>query len=261
VSSGASPETNGSGDELRSSALIDLSSVSPLDQTDNGPVVERLQTHLRTLVLDGTLKPGAVISQVELARALGVSRTPLREALRMLQEEGLIDAEPNRQARIAGFDPTELDTVYATRIALEGVAIALTAATADAALVGELDTMIAEMERFGSTGNEVEFHEVHRRFHRLVVSSAPVAFTKLMLTHQDRAERYWRLLTLVESAPHTRREREHREIVEAIRLRDGRMASAALARHLARTALTLMVQTAPEQDAPATRTALQLRTA
>lgn len=252
--------TDGPTNGQQASGTIDLSSISPLEHAADGLVVERLQSHLRALVLDGTLKPGALISQVELARALGVSRTPLREALRMLQEEGLIDAEPNRQARIAGFDPTELDTVYATRIALEGVAVALTAASADAALVGQIDDLIDEMERLGSADREDDFHHAHRRFHRLIVSKAPVAYSKLMLTHQDKAERYWRMLTLVESAPHARRDREHREIAAAIRDRDGRAASTALAHHLARTALTLMVQTAPEQDAPATRTALQLRT-
>ncbi len=61
-----------------------------------------LHAYLRECVLDGTLMPGAKLSQVALADQLGVSRTPLREVLRMLQEEGLVQIEPNQRTR-SGF--------------------------------------------------------------------------------------------------------------------------------------------------------------
>src|SRR3954453_2817779 len=56
---------------------------------------------IREAILDGTLEPGTTMSQVMLADELGVSRTPLREALRMLQNEGLIESEPNRRVRVS----------------------------------------------------------------------------------------------------------------------------------------------------------------
>jgi DNA-binding GntR family transcriptional regulator len=62
--------------------------------------------------------PGTRLSQVALADQLGVSRTPLPEVLRMLQEEGLVEIEPNQRTRVAGLDPQELDDVYASRILL-----------------------------------------------------------------------------------------------------------------------------------------------
>ena len=68
-----------------------------------------LHEYLREFVLDGTLTPGAKLSQVALADQLGVSRTPLSEVLRMLQEEGLVQTEPNQRTRVAGLDPRELD--------------------------------------------------------------------------------------------------------------------------------------------------------
>ena len=85
-----------------------------------------LHAYLRECVLDGTLTPGTKLSQVALAEQLGVSRTPLREVLRMLQEEGLVEIEPNQRTRVAGLDPAELDDVYASRILLETLALSMT---------------------------------------------------------------------------------------------------------------------------------------
>jgi len=70
--------------------------------------------------------PGTRLSQVALADQLGVSRTALPEVLRMLQEEGLVEIEPNQRTRVAGLDPQELDDVYASRILLETLALSMT---------------------------------------------------------------------------------------------------------------------------------------
>lgn len=230
--------------------------VQPLPPTDDGSVARRVQHHLRSLVLDGTLTPGAEFSQVELARALGVSRTPLREALRMLQEEGLVDAEQNRMARITACDPLELDAVYAARVGLESTAVALTAAHCPPGTLAELEDLLEAME--SHSGDLGAFQPMHRRFHQLLVSGAPLLFRRTVQTQQDRAERYWRLLNELEAAPHTRRDREHREIVAAVRAGDGVGASTVLAQHLARTALTLITHMAPDQDVPATRAAVRV---
>ena len=68
---------------------------------DNGQNTEDVYERVRNAILDGQLAPGAVMSQVALAQDLGISRTPLREALRMLQSEGLVEGEPNRRVRVA----------------------------------------------------------------------------------------------------------------------------------------------------------------
>ena len=65
---------------------------------------------LRECILDGTLTPGTKLSQVSLAKQLGVSRTPLREVLRMLQEEGLVEIEPNQRTRVARLAPRNWTT-------------------------------------------------------------------------------------------------------------------------------------------------------
>ncbi len=232
--------------------------VEPLDGTADGSIATRVQAYLRGLVLSGTLEPGSEFSQVELAKALGVSRTPLREALRGLQKEGLVEAERNRKARVSGFDPAELDAVYSTRICMESVAVSMTARLRGTDLLVELDGLLDAMEAVSAAESVDEFQPLHRRYHHLLVSCAPPAFLATIHVQQDRAERYWRLLNLTEAAPHARRDREHREIVEAIRAQDDLGAAAALARHLARSAMTLITYMAPERDTPATRAALLL---
>jgi DNA-binding GntR family transcriptional regulator len=85
--------------------------------------IPHLHAYLRECILDGTLTPGTKLSQVTLSEQLGVSRTPLREVLRMLQEEGLVEIEPNQRTRVAGLDPQELDDIYASRILMETLAL------------------------------------------------------------------------------------------------------------------------------------------
>ncbi len=91
-------------------------STTSINKHDDFSGAAALHRRLRKLILDGSYPPGTLLSQVEVAEALGVSRTPLREALRMLQEEGLIEAERNQRARIPSFDPQVLDALYASRI-------------------------------------------------------------------------------------------------------------------------------------------------
>src|SRR5437660_7335913 len=100
--------------------------IEPISATEGRIVIAQVHEHLRQRILDGTMPPGAVLSQVQLAQQLGVSRTPLREALRLLQEERLVVAEHNHRVRVAGINLEELESLYASRIMLEPLALALT---------------------------------------------------------------------------------------------------------------------------------------
>ena len=100
--------------------------LQPIDAAEGKIAATQVHAHLRQMILDGTVPPGTVLSQVQLAQVIGVSRTPLREALRMLQEEGLVLAEYNHRVRVADIDIGELEYFYASRIMLESLAISLT---------------------------------------------------------------------------------------------------------------------------------------
>jgi DNA-binding GntR family transcriptional regulator len=93
---------------------------------------------LRTMILDGRLSPGARLNEVHLSQALGISRGPLREALRRLSSEGLIDIVPHRGAFVASFSSRQLQELYELRIALECHAARLVAERKDRSGVEEL---------------------------------------------------------------------------------------------------------------------------
>src|ERR1700745_1309753 len=97
--------------------------------TRAGQHVALVHAPLRAAILRGELPAGQTTSQVSLARDLDVGRTPLREALRMLQREGLVVSEPNRRVRIAALSATDAEELYVMRIALEAVAVRITVPT------------------------------------------------------------------------------------------------------------------------------------
>ena len=102
--------------------VVQVPDIRKVDLPEARQAIPHVHAYLRECILDGTLKPGTKLSQVSLAAQLGISRTPLREVLRMLQEEGLVEIEPNQRTRVSGLDPAELDDVYASRILLETLA-------------------------------------------------------------------------------------------------------------------------------------------
>ena len=225
--------------------------------------VPGLHARLRKLILDGTYGPGTVLSQVELAEALGVSRTPLREALRMLQEEGLIEAERNQRARIPPFDPQVLDALYASRILHETVGIRLMATHLEQKDVEAIEKALTDMDLAAMGQDADAWEEPHRRFHRLLVSHAGEALLNTIAGYADRCEYYRRMYNRqmpAENPTHVWEvtAAEHRSIAEACISRNAVAASRRLALHLARIALTLLARLSPEYEPAAIRTAMRM---
>jgi DNA-binding GntR family transcriptional regulator len=123
-----------------------------------------------------------VLSQLQLSRALGVSRTPLREALRMLQEEGLVDAEPNQRARVKGFDSSDLESVYSTRILLESFGVAVTIPTLGAEDIDKAEKALSRMRTATRNEDFAEWRRAHREFHLVLVRGAGEQLVQLIGT-------------------------------------------------------------------------------
>jgi DNA-binding GntR family transcriptional regulator len=101
-------------------------------------LVDKLAMQLQVRVLDGDLAPGTRLRQEALAEEFGVSRTPIREALRKLQASGLIELRPNRGALVRGLTPREIRDAYAVRAELEGLAAEVAALRIDQAQLERL---------------------------------------------------------------------------------------------------------------------------
>jgi DNA-binding GntR family transcriptional regulator len=217
------------------------------------------------MILDGTFSPGSTLSQVKLAESLGVSRIPLREALRMLQHEGLIEAEYNQRARVPAFEPSIVDSLYASRILLEALSIRLTVPRIDRTDVQTLKQTLAELDEVAVRKDlDLNAWEVpHRRFHRLLVFHTEDSMRQRIASYADQCEYYRRLYYRLVSMQHQTRSAEaiaaeHRAIAEAWTQGKADLATSLLTRHYARTALTLLGQMAPEFDPVAVRMSLQI---
>src|SRR5438128_12433414 len=123
--------------QKRRRSSVSLDAIKPYRR--NGSTTPgSLHEHLRRLILDGAIPNGASISQVELAERLGVSRTPLREAMKMLQAEGIVHADHGPRTRVTALDVGDIDTVYGTRVLMDDAGVLVMVALLDRPRISEL---------------------------------------------------------------------------------------------------------------------------
>ena len=204
---------------------------------------------IRERILSGELVPGATVSQAQLAEAIGVSRTPLREATRLLQTEGLLQGEPNRRLRVAGVSVADLEQLYALRITTEALALRTSAAAMTESHIESLTMAFEAMENAALEGNVADVDTAHRQFHTLLISGAGERFAAVSSTLWDHTIRY--RAAAVTSATNAAEvfleaQVEHGQILAAVAAADGDSAAAALARHYERTARTLIAAADPD---------------
>ena len=232
---------------------------SPATNEGRG-VITQVYERLRQKILDGTIAPGTILSQVQLAQEIGVSRTPLREALRMLQAEGLVQAEYNHRVRVAGIDIGEFEQFYASRIMLEALALALTLPHLQADDFDKLATLLEQMHEAGRRRDHEQWDEGNRQFHAILSSHTGGQMREIILRSIEAGERYRRIKFQNLAHAWEVAEVEHKAIFEACREGNRDAAVELLARHLARTALTVIALADQEYEPTAVRAALRLVT-
>ncbi len=214
---------------------------------------------LRESILNGAIAPGASLSQVQLASKLGVSRGPLREAVRMLQREGLVEAEVNRRGRVSSFSIEDLEQLYAMRIVHEALALRINVARFTKADLSALRGHLRRMDELA--GHDVrQWQVVDRQLHLALVTHVGDRMMRMIRELYDHADRYRSLYIKEVPRALSIAAGEHKRIVDACAEGDAAQASAELARHLARTALTVMTHHAPEHDPTTVRAAVRLAT-
>ncbi len=124
---------------------------------------------LRTRILDGTLAPGTHLRQIELSRELGVSRTPLREALARLTVDGLVELQANRGARVSDVATDDIATAFEARLAIEPAAAGLAAVRRGD---DDLQAMRTQLRRQREAETVSDSFEANRAFHLAIVSAA-----------------------------------------------------------------------------------------
>ena len=234
---------------------------SPDDVAADRDAVTIALEELRLLIVVGELAPGSELSQVALARRLGVSTTPLREALRQLEAEGLVESRRNRSPRIAPFDPEDLVSVYSQRVLLEAFAICVSSQLLEAADITALGERLAEMHKCGRASDFPRWEEAHLAFHAGLVARAGAQLCGQLATLTARSDRYRRMSVLGQQpSAWAIGETEHQAILDACREDRATDAAALLARHLSRSALTVLAHLAPDADTGGVRLALEIVT-
>jgi DNA-binding GntR family transcriptional regulator len=188
---------------------------------------------LRQMILDGELAPGARLSERALGERLGVSRTPLREALRMLASEGLVRHEPNRGAVVAPLDRADIEATFELLAALEGLAGELAAQRIDAAQLAEIKALHFEMRAHHARGDRAAYFRANQDIHRHIAAAAhnPV----LVETFERLNARVKRVRYAANLTPErwTKAVEEHERMIAALDARDGAALRAILEAHLA----------------------------
>lgn len=190
---------------------------------------------LRAWILDGTYAQGAKLSAAGVAEALGMSRTPVREAFRILSKEGLVELSSNRGARVAILDTTELESIFETRAVLEGTACRLAADRVTLNDIAELQALadeILELTVADADGNIGVIEQANTRFHSRIVEIADSGALATAMSGMVHAAILARTRQAYAPDGRLRSARHHLEIVAALRAADGRWAQSVMTSHL-----------------------------
>lgn len=220
---------------------------------DYAPVV---RAQLRTQILEGHLVPGSQISQAQVAAHFGISRGPVREAFRLLERDGLIDARVNHRARVAELSVDELEHLYALRVLGESLALSVSVPSFSGDELDELDELAAVLARPDTPTFDFDTWDgVHQRFHLLLLAHSGSRMLGSATEWAAHTQRYRRAYAeQAQGLPHGAA--EHAVLARLCRHGDAEGAARLLALHLSRAALTLIARMEPTHEPVLLRAAI-----
>jgi DNA-binding GntR family transcriptional regulator len=224
----------------------------------SGNNLDEVYQRLREAILDGTLAGGDVLNQVQLSRRFGVSRTPVREALRMLQAEGLVESQYQQRMRVTAVTPQEVDAVYATWILVDALCMSLTVPNVTGEDLKTIEAALLRMRTMAAAESAPAWEKEHRSFHDLLVMYAgPVLRANIDLCW-DRSERTRKTRARAAALSWHTSDEEHAAIVQAYAERSVARAVRVMSTHLARTAVSVIGHLDPAYEPRAIRQALSM---
>jgi DNA-binding GntR family transcriptional regulator len=212
--------------------------MTELQDTGVGAASARVADHLRRAILSGEIAPGEWIRQEEIAERLGSSRLPVREALRMLEAEGLTEHEPRRGARVPSLSMHEVDVIYRMREQLEQLAIGESIPQLTVADVRQLEDVQTRIE---DNSDVATFLELDREFHLLSYTGCRIDQLTSSVVRLWNSTAHHRRTFVQLSGPGRQWviNAEHRLLLDAIARRDVTDAERFVAGHIRRTRIEL----------------------
>jgi DNA-binding GntR family transcriptional regulator len=188
--------------------------------------------HMRNAILHGKLKPGDRLVESHLADQMNISRFPVREALRYLEKEGLVENIPFKGTYVSAFTEEDMEEVFALRGALEGLALKLLVNRIDESQIETLGGIIKDMENAARGGDAAKVVAKDLDFHHTLCK---LSNNKKLLSFWENLENHIHMFLMIEKTVYEPPERfvvTHYPILEALRKRDAELVTARLRIHL-----------------------------
>lgn len=201
--------------------------------SDNIPLRDAVFETLREAILKGVLSPGQHLMEMQLAYQLGVSRTPVREAIRMLELEGLVNMVPRKGARVAAISEKSLCDVLEVRRALEELSVRLACTRMEREDLEKLDSINQQFIRACQGDDVVQIARIDESFHAVIYEAADNA-KLLQLLNQMQNQMYRYRIEYIKMKE--RRQilvEEHKKIIHSLARRDADVAAEATRTHIA----------------------------
>lgn len=204
----------------------------------------KIYHRLKNAILNGVYKPGESLIEMKLAKELGVSRTPIREAIRQLELEGLVSSIPNKGVIVEGVSPQDVEDIYSIRKMIEGLAARWAAEKITDAQLKELKDILDLMEFYTEKGNVEKLSELDSRFHDIIFKASNSRPLESVLTNFHHFIQRARLVSVKASGRAVHSLNEHRDIYEALQVHDTDTAEKAMIDHVgsARTNLLPLLE-------------------
>ena len=187
---------------------------------------------LRERIAAGAVVPGEWLREHAVAASLGLSRTPVREALRLLAAEGVVELVHNRGARVVDWTPDDIDEAYRLRALIEGYGAGLAARRADAAAVAELRALQERYEHALDAGTPAAPAQCNDDFHAAVLAASGSARLSALLAVVSSAPLVRRVLQGYGDDDRRRSILAHRDIILAVEHGDEHLATATMSSHI-----------------------------
>jgi DNA-binding GntR family transcriptional regulator len=196
------------------------------------PLHEEAAERLRDMIVEGELAPGERITEQSLCDRMGLSRTPLREAIKTLTSEGLIVLQPNRGATVASLSLDDIEDTFRVIGALEALAGEMACANLRHDDIAEIRVLHYQMALHRTRNQRLEYFKLNQRIHEKIVELSGNAV--LLETHKRLGGRIRRHRFAANLAPERWDQaiREHEEMLQALDARDGKKLAEVLRRHL-----------------------------
>jgi DNA-binding GntR family transcriptional regulator len=201
---------------LRDDLFASIAITVPENGHSRGSMPDAVADALREAILDGTLEPGTWLREAEVARKLKVSRTPVRDALRSLANESLVELKTNQGAVVSAMNIDDIIELYVIRASLEALATGLAARRSASACAAQFADLIPRMREAKANGALPELAEMNHHFHEIVCDASGNRYLQRSLSHLQTASRRFPHHTLDLPGRSDESLQEHLDIADAI---------------------------------------------